>query len=147
MQAGRASKMEMHEMISTDQRTLNPVPVLSELTYIALMIQHIWISSSCGRTSKDHSHVAQQMPEQNMPVFSFRFFWPLYSNRWLPSMGRLHTLKVFFSMTTSHAASTCPANFSGAEVWLLTVSNAWSSQAHLCRWTNMNTLSYAPMQK
>lgn len=62
-------------------------------------------------------------------------------------MGLLHTLKVFFSMTTSHAASICPAKFSGAEVWLLTVSNAWSSQAHLRRWININTSKYVPEQK
>lgn len=57
--------------------------------------------------------------------------WPLYSYRWLLGMGRLHTLKSFFSITTSQPGSVCSATFPGADFWLFTASSACSSSPHL----------------
>lgn len=46
-------------------------------------------------------------------------------------MGRRHTLKSFFSITTSQPGSVRSATFPGAWFWLFAASSACSSSPHL----------------
>lgn len=46
-------------------------------------------------------------------------------------MGRRHTLKSFFSITTSQPGSICSTTFPGPDFWLFTASSACSSSPHL----------------